>query len=83
VDVGRAAADLLRLLTSVVSKDSARGRLFPTRRLDSATPFLEEQMLRDHSQHNGRKVIDVAEAIVESHLLLLPPLQPHAVETEP
>jgi len=31
-------------------------------------------MLRDHSQHNGRKLIDVAEAIVESHLLLLPPL---------
>jgi hypothetical protein len=29
-------------------------------------------MLRDHSQHNGRKLVDVAEAIVESHLLLLP-----------
>jgi hypothetical protein len=26
-------------------------------------------MLRDHSQHNGRKLVDVAEAIVESHLL--------------
>ena len=32
------------------------------------------EMLRDHSQHNGHKLIDVAEAIVESHLLLLPPL---------
>ena len=31
-------------------------------------------MLRTHSQHNGRKVVDVAEAIVESHLLLLPAL---------
>ncbi len=31
-------------------------------------------MLRDHSQHNGRKLVDVAEAIVDSHLLLLPPL---------
>ena len=30
-------------------------------------------MLRDHSQHNGRKLVDVATAIVESHLLLLPP----------
>src|ERR1043165_2502455 len=33
--------------------------------------------LRDHSQHNGRKLSDVAAAVVESHLLLLPtPLQP-------
>ena len=31
-------------------------------------------MLRDHSQHNGHKVIDVAQAIVDSHLLLLPSL---------
>jgi AmiR/NasT family two-component response regulator len=34
------------------------------------------QMLRAHSQHNGRKLIDVAEAIVESHLLLLPSRPP-------
>ena len=33
------------------------------------------EMLRDHSQHNGRKLIDVAQAIVDSHLLLLPPLE--------
>ena len=32
------------------------------------------EMLRDHSQHNGRKLSDVAAAVVESHLLLLPPL---------
>jgi AmiR/NasT family two-component response regulator len=32
------------------------------------------EMLRSHSQNNGRKVIDVAEAIVDSHLLLLPSL---------
>jgi AmiR/NasT family two-component response regulator len=31
------------------------------------------ERLRDHSQHNGRKLSDVAAAIVESHLLLLPP----------
>jgi AmiR/NasT family two-component response regulator len=30
------------------------------------------EMLRTHSQHNGRKLVDVAQAIVESHLLLLP-----------
>jgi hypothetical protein len=29
-------------------------------------------MLRSHSQHNGRKLVDVAQAIVDSHLLLLP-----------
>jgi hypothetical protein len=29
-------------------------------------------MLRDHSQHNGHKLVDVAQAIVDSHLLLLP-----------
>ncbi len=31
------------------------------------------EMLRDHSQHNGRKLSDVAAAVVESHLLLLSP----------
>ncbi|MFZ1175923.1 MAG: ANTAR domain-containing protein [Mycobacterium sp.] len=31
------------------------------------------EMLRDHSQHNGRKLSDIAAAVVESHLLLLPP----------
>jgi AmiR/NasT family two-component response regulator len=31
------------------------------------------EMLRDHSQHNGRKLSDIAVAVVESHLLLLPP----------
>jgi len=30
-------------------------------------------LLRAHSQRNGRKVVDVADAVVESHLLLLPP----------
>jgi response regulator NasT len=33
-------------------------------------------MLKSHSQRNGRKVVDVAEAVVESHLLLLPPMSP-------
>jgi len=30
------------------------------------------EMLRDHSQHHGRKLSDVASAVVESHLLLVP-----------
>jgi len=36
-------------------------------------------MLRDHSQHTGRKLSDIAAAVVESHLLLLqavPPVPP-------
>jgi len=32
------------------------------------------ELLESHSQRNGRKVVDVADAIVESHLLLLPPV---------
>ncbi|MDX6407996.1 MAG: hypothetical protein QOE13_1067 [Gaiellaceae bacterium] len=30
-----------------------------------------DKMLRDHSQHNGNKLVDVATAIVDSHHLLL------------
>jgi len=29
-------------------------------------------MLRDHSQRSGEKLVDVAGAVVNSHLLLLP-----------
>jgi len=39
----------------------------------SVNPEKAFELLRDHSQRNGSKLIDVAEAIVESHLLLLPP----------
>jgi hypothetical protein len=30
------------------------------------------EMLRSHSRQTGRKLIDVASAVVDSHLLLLP-----------
>jgi hypothetical protein len=36
-------------------------------------------MLRRHSQNNGRKLIDLAEAVVESHTLLVP--SPHKPES--
>ena len=39
------------------------------------------EMLRDHSQHNGRKLVDIAEAVVESHLLLLPPIPPPSAQS--
>jgi AmiR/NasT family two-component response regulator len=60
--------------------EQAKGILMARHAIDPDSAF---EMLRSHSQHNGRKVADVAEAIVESHLLLLPsPPQPAAHETE-
>jgi hypothetical protein len=38
-------------------------------------------MLREHSQHNGRKRVDVAQAVVDNHLLLLAP--PPSAEASP
>jgi AmiR/NasT family two-component response regulator len=60
--------------------EQAKGILMARHAIDPDGAF---EMLRSHSQHNGRKVADIAEAIVESHLLLLPsPPQPAAQETE-
>ena len=50
--------------------EQAKGILMARHAIDADRAF---EMLRDHSQHNGRKLVDVAQAIVESHLLLLPP----------
>jgi AmiR/NasT family two-component response regulator len=55
--------------------EQAKGILMARHGIAQAKAF---EMLRSHSQHNGRKVVDVAEAIVESHLLLLPVAQPPA-----
>jgi AmiR/NasT family two-component response regulator len=52
--------------------EQAKGILMARHAIDQQRAF---EMLRSHSQHNGRKVIEVAEAIVESHLLLLSPPQ--------
>jgi AmiR/NasT family two-component response regulator len=58
--------------------EQAKGVLMARHSVDADRAF---DMLRDHSQHNGRKLIDVAQAIVDSHLLLLPPLkEPAAAE---
>ena len=51
--------------------EQAKGILMARHAIDAERAF---EMLRDHSQHNGHKLIDVAQAIVDSHLLLLPPL---------
>src|SRR5207248_5098702 len=51
--------------------EQAKGILMARHAVDAERAF---EMLRDHSQHNGHKLVDIAQAIVDSHLLLLPPL---------
>jgi response regulator NasT len=53
--------------------EQAKGILMACHSIDQERAF---EMLRTHSQRNGRKLVDVAEAVVESHLLLLPPAAP-------
>jgi response regulator NasT len=50
--------------------EQAKGILMARNSINADRAF---EMLREHSQANGRKVSDVAAAVVESHLLLLPP----------
>jgi AmiR/NasT family two-component response regulator len=50
--------------------EQAKGILMARHSITADRAF---EMLRDHSQHNGRKLVDIAQAIVDSHLLLLPP----------
>jgi len=50
--------------------EQAKGILMARHSISAESAF---ERLRDHSQHNGRKLSDVAAAVVESHLLLLPP----------
>jgi two-component system, response regulator / RNA-binding antiterminator len=47
--------------------EQAKGILMARRSIGPDKAF---EMLRDHSQHTGRKLTDVAAAIIESHLLL-------------
>jgi len=53
--------------------EQAKGILMARHSIGADRAF---ERLRDHSQHNGRKLSDVAAAVVESHLLLLPPGPP-------
>ena len=48
--------------------EQAKGILMASHGVDSDAAFA---MLREHSQHTGRKLIDVAQAVVDSHLLLV------------
>jgi len=49
--------------------EQAKGILMACHAIDQERAF---EMLRSHSQRSGRKLVDVAEVVVESHLLLLP-----------
>jgi response regulator NasT len=49
--------------------EQAKGILMARHSLTAGQAF---ERLRDHSQGNGRRIVDLAAAIVESHLLLLP-----------
>ena len=53
--------------------EQAKGILMERHSISANAAF---ERLREHSQHNGRKLSDVAAAVVESHLLLLPPTPP-------
>ncbi len=49
--------------------EQAKGILMNRHAINADQAF---EMLRDHSSHNGRKLADVAAAIIDSHLLLMP-----------
>jgi AmiR/NasT family two-component response regulator len=59
--------------------EQAKGILMARHAVDQDRAF---EMLRSHSQRNGRKLADVADAVVESHLLLVPPLTITAGEAD-
>jgi response regulator NasT len=59
--------------------EQAKGILMARHAIEQDRAF---EMLRSHSQRNGRKLVDVAEAVVDSHLLLLPSLIPAAGEAD-
>jgi AmiR/NasT family two-component response regulator len=66
-------ADLHNLQGAFVRRaliEQAKGILMGRHDIDAKTAF---RMLRDHSRHNGLRLLDVAAAVVDSHLLLPQP----------
>jgi len=49
--------------------EQAKGILMARHAINEQSAF---ELLRAHSQRNGRKLVEVADAVVESHLLLVP-----------
>jgi response regulator NasT len=56
--------------------EQAKGILMARHSIDAGKAF---EMLRDHSQHNGNKLVEVATSVVDSHLLLVRPTPPEAL----
>ncbi len=50
--------------------ERAKGIMMARQAIDEKQAF---ELLRAQSQHTGRKIVQVAESVVESHLLLVPP----------
>jgi response regulator NasT len=59
--------------------EQAKGILMERHAIDAGRAF---DMLRDHSRHNGHKLVDVAQAVVDSHLLLQPSLKQSEAQSE-
>jgi response regulator NasT len=53
--------------------EQAKGILMERHGIDAQTAF---EQLRSHSQRTGHKLVDVAQALIDSHLLVHPPEQP-------
>jgi response regulator NasT len=49
--------------------ERAKGILMATHHIDEQQAF---ELLRDHSQRDGRKLVDIAEAVTQTHRLLTP-----------
>jgi two-component system, response regulator / RNA-binding antiterminator len=60
--------------------EQAKGILMERHATNADSAF---ELLRTHSQKSGRKLVDIAEAVVETHLLLTTPSAPSATEAEP
>ena len=58
--------------------ERAKGILMATHHIDEQQAF---ELLRDHSQRDGRKLVDIAEAVTQTHRLIAPKPQA-APETE-
>jgi response regulator NasT len=59
--------------------EQAKGILMARHSVNADKAF---ELLREHSQRSGRKLADVAAAIVDSHQLLMPALEPTASEPQ-
>jgi len=53
--------------------EQAKGILMARHAINADRAF---ELLREHSQHNGNKLADIAASIVDTHQLLMPPPEP-------